>query len=671
MKHRKQLILIILALASITLVSVWPLQFNIFSSLPTINSYSNKLADNDPAMFCWNLWWTADWLAGDHPLLDCHLLHHPFGISLAHHTLSTANGIIAFPITYFLGCIPAYNLLIIFHALLTALATFLLAKKFTVPSPLALISACIFTWWPARLIHAGFHLNLASTGWLVLCLYFLVRALRLRQNNWILTGAATLAFVLTGASSWQLMVCLILLLPLVLLISDDIPFYRKISHIAVMVIVGLLILSPLILPLLKPDPNISIRPLSEKETYSIQPLMHLVPSVQSLVFGGFSEPWSNNVPGNIIENTGYLGFGVLFLAILAFFRGNRKDKILLIFSLGLIVLSWGPTLKTSLGNLPLPYRIFDFIPGISQGRTPGRFLIAAGLVLSLLAGRQLAFLFKTSRKTAICLIVFILIELLPSGVDLIKIPFNQFTDQSDIKNPGAILEIPNDWTNRSLMLAQTFHHQPITTGFVARMPGTVFQRIDHIPKLKDLSFTGDEPKAVMLSDRDNSFYQLKNLLEIQSIRFPDGRIVDLKFPEGIVIEPEIYPLDRWSGPEFWGDDVPVYWGTWPEARLRMIGLPEQRPLLMSCQVLAANQFDNKSVTLDVILDGKVIQSVTMHPSQGWMPLSILIPPIYKPVSNRDIWFRFNSGTAPADLPGTDSQDMRKLSIAGRDFKLFY
>ena len=60
----------------------------------------------------------------------------------------------------------------------------------------------------------------------------------------------------------------------------------------------------------------------------------------------------------------------------------------------------------------------------------------------------------------------------------------------------AILEIPNDWTNSAYMLGQTISNCPISTGFSARLPSTVFQRINGIPHLAALS---DPTQAAKLS----------------------------------------------------------------------------------------------------------------------------------------------------------------------------
>ncbi|MBN1297759.1 hypothetical protein JXA80_13340, partial [bacterium] len=553
-------ILIATALITVALATVHPLPFHIHDALPTIAAYSTNPADNDPAMFCWNLWWTAGWMDGKHPLLTCSYLHHPFGISLARHTLSPANGILAWPVTRTLGCIPAHNILVILHALFTTCTAFLLARKLGIPHGSALLTATIFTWWPARNIHAAFHLNLASTGWLCLSLSLMLMATGIRRHHrgWIF--AAALAVAATGASSWYLLLNLVLLTPIIL--SAAIPVFRgetdrddepaeqaarshgpnlDLAAPAAALILGLILLLPLIIPLLTPDPDIPARSREEKETYSIPLLNHAVPPVNSRVFHHRVKSFYRNRSGNAIETTGYLGLGVLALALTAG-RRSRSARRLLAGAAVCVIVSWGPTAHFGDNAVPLPYRWLDMLPGLEIGRTPGRFMIPAGLLLALAAGYGLHRLWMKNRPLAAVLCGLVLTELLPAPMDLIPLSRTGLPSARRIlahnRVPtGGILMVPNDWTDRETLLLQTVHGQPITTGFAARLPDSVFQRIDGIPGLKQLSsITSSAKDAAAIPDvSGDTWARLATALDIRSIWIGG-------------ISPRIVPIDTLAVP---------------------------------------------------------------------------------------------------------------------------
>lgn len=679
----------ILVLTGIAVISVWPLPGRLNDTLPMVREYSTALEDSDPAMFCWNLWWTAGWIEGKHPLLHCHMLHHPFGISLDRHTLTTANGILAWPLTRTAGCLPAHNLLIVFHAFFTAFTMFLLARVFHAHRWAAVIAALIFTWWPARMMHAGVHLNLASTGWLCLTLYLVARGIQRDQWRWFFAAGITTAA--TGASSWHLLLSLILLIPVIAVSVPDRrpPGWKRLGRILLTLVTGLLVLTPLIVPLVQPDPDIRDRSMEEKESYSIPPLHHIVPPVKSQVFSNTVRSFYMNRSGNVIETTGYIGISVLILALISAFRSTRADRWLLAGAIVMVILSWGPTLHIFNRSIPMPYRWLDGIPGIGAGRTPGRFMIPAGLLLALIAGRTITRYRDRMPLVLVILVSLATVELCPEPMDLLY--FQQAVEQNpwvDLNRQktyagtdGAILEIPNDWTNRYYLLAQTVHERPITTGFVARIPETVFQRIDGIP---DLSRYSDPASSVYAFKMDceqgrlEALPRLKALLDIALIRSNGGTEIDLTEPLPGVWEswakqrvgPEVYPLDRWSGRECWETPrEPVRWGMFPAARLRIIGQDPavMKTVTLTTRLLAAQQHDDLPVQLDIVTGGQVINTVTLHHTSGWQPLSVEIPVLHIDTPYQDIWFRFSSGTAPADLPGVASNDHRKLSAAITDW----
>lgn len=692
-------------LAAIGFAAVRPLPFHLHRGLPSPPGFSEQIQHSDPAMFCWNLWWMNRWISGKTTLFECDRLHHPFGISLRRHTLSPANGILAAPLLRVLEPVPSYNLLIIFHALLTVFGMYRLARECRADPLPALMTSALFTWWPARLVHAGIHLNLASTGWLILAILFLVRACRVR--SWKPVLPAIVFFLLTGASSWHLLQQLCMMIPLTVFLNDTpgISLRHRFVRVLTVTTAGLLLLTPLILPLAASDPDMAPIALEESMQYSIEPSALLIPPVGHPVFKHLVEPYYAAVPGNAVENTGFIGFSVLALMIIGWLRGGYRERLLIAAGTLFVVLALGPYLPAGTTRIPLPLKLLNNLPLMQYSRTPGRFMIAAGLLWSLSCARILSTHIKKKRTWLYLLSGLFLIEFLPGKNNLVFTGDMPEYRTGTVSNAEAILEIPNDWSNPYYMLGQTCHQKPISTGFTARMPGTVFQRISGIPHLERLS---DPKKAYetlqILAPLD--FVRIRELLAVDTLLFhsrfcqpapvdaPDllahllpeivkcpgnanhpDLIIDLSQFAETISEPEFYLLDRWSGPEDWGSETGiVYWGLYPAARIRFLGL--ENLVIFSFEILAAHQVDDIPVTVNLRIADQVVQSFSIVPEDGWTPVAFIMDGFPGAIDSSpadagayyDLWLEFSSGTPPAEIPqpsGMSSSDTRKLAAAVR------
>ncbi len=655
-------------------------------------------------MFCWNLWWVNQWLAGKTPLLQSNMIHHPFGMALNRHTLSVANGIIAAPLTHFYGPVQAYNLLIILHALLTSFGMYFLAREFKAGKKLSVLASMLFTWWPARLVHAGIHLNLASTGWMLFALICLIRCCKQKQIRWIAASAFFIA--LTGGSSWHLLQQLGMALPFILLAITKNSFTRCLFHVFVAFATGVILLLPLIVPLIQTDPDIPPVAIEESRRYSIQPASLFIPSAGNPIFHNAVQNHYSRLPGNVIENTGFIGFTVLLLIIAGVVYSPVRNKILIGAGLLFVLLSLGPDLQLFSWRIPLPFTFLARIPIPGFSRTPGRFMIAAGLLLSVSCALTLEHKRFSAKKILWVLFVLPLVEFLPGSLQIVKIGSLSECDYIASRESSGVLIVPNDWSNQYHMLAQTHHQQPIATGFAARLPMTVFQRIDGIPGLQGLS----NPETAWLTIQALTpldWVRIRNLLNIDTVVFysrfcsppptdtikhlahlnpvpvfPDittdhpDLIIDLTRFDIYLPEPELFPLDRWSGPENWGIGMnTVYWGLYPSARLRL--LHTGNPIQISFKSLASRQSDDVPVTTRIRLDDTDLYTFTSVPQDGWVPVTFNLDPEDISASFGssgstpyiDLWFDFSSGTAPSQLENTTgvaSDDMRLLSLAIRE-----
>lgn len=644
-------------------------------------------------------------MTGKHDLLDSSLIQHPFGMSFRRHTFSLTNGILAAPIFSFLGPIPTYNALVLFHAFLTAFSFFYLARELGADRLSSLVASALFTWWPARLVHAGIHLNLASTGWMVLALLFLIRACQ--AKNWKSMMPAVLFFVLTGAASWHLhqQLCMLFLLIPFLRYKPGIPKKQCITRAFIIFLFGSFLLTPMIIPLIENDPDIPVISLDESAQYSIEPIALLIPSAGSPFFKSLVAPYYSAVPGNVIENTGFIGYSVLILLIIGFLRGGYHERLLVIVGAFFLILAFGPYISVGALQIPLPGKIISSLPILNYSRTPGRFMIAVGLLWCLSCALIMTTLTQ-KKQWLLCLFgMCFLFEFFPGAHNMIYSgELSEFKIDS-VEQSTGILVVPNDWSNQCYMLAQTSHQKPMTTGFTSRMPETVFQRIDGIPYLAGLSdpLTAYETMMVM---KPLDWVRIRDLLAVDTViffsRFCDpipetassslahlqptilesslnsthpNLVIDLfQFTEKLT-EPECFMLDRWSGPENWGSgNENTYWGLFPAARMRVLGASSS--FLVSFELLAAHQSGDNPINVDFIINHQTIHSVTLKPENGWVPISLQIDLSSSSLSGvssleqafHDIWFDFSSGTAPIKLHSSSkhlSSDTRQLSVAIR------
>ncbi len=658
-------------------------------------------------MFCWNLWWIDGWLAGNNPLLSTMSLHHPTGVSLKYHTLSPANGVIASPITRFSGPVTAHNFLLILHSFLTAFFVYLLSRQLQIPVWASLVASAIFTWWPARMVHASCHLNLASTSWMVLTILAFIKANRLGSRFWL--GLTLLAFVLTGASSWHLFQQLCLLLPLCLFDTplDTKSLKTRLFRLLFVTTAGLLLLAPLITPFMKRDTDYAPIATEEKQKFSIPWSQMIIPPVTHSIYGDLQQTATPDYPG--VENTGFIGFGIMILMMIGLVRGTAREKLLILAGILFALLSLGPAISIGSFTIPMPLSLLDSLPMMGFSRTPGRFLISAGLLWSLSCGSRLAAL-SYRRKIYLTLILLLLIlDFVPSGIGLTNTGDMRVYHHPAIRESEGILEIPNDWSNSAYMLGQTIHHTPISTGFSARLPLTVYNRIRGIPGLSDLS---DPARAAAALGKMTplDMFRLRELLAVDTFIFhsrfceppfapdplyashldplivssPDNPeypdyIFDTTDLDESLPGPEIYLLDRWSGPEDWKDGHgAVFWGLYPAAILRVIGAEE--PVTVTFEALAAKQEDDQPVRFEVLSNRVLINTLELHSKNGWQEISFSFDPAQSstipaqgpPLPYSEISLEFSSGCSPApsmDSTQIDNIDHRLLSLAIRSLEI--
>lgn len=178
----------------LTLAMTWPLALNWRSALP---AGAGDLWQN-----YWNFWWWKKCLLeGLNPYRSDYLFH-PFGIDLVFHTHSVFNQIAAMPANLLFGEAAAYNFSVFLALALSGFGCRLLVRELTGDSRAGFLAGLVFAFFPQHIEQTLEHVNLFSTQFLPLTLFYAVRWTRTRRM--VDAAALGLCFGLNALCSWHL-----------------------------------------------------------------------------------------------------------------------------------------------------------------------------------------------------------------------------------------------------------------------------------------------------------------------------------------------------------------------------------------------------------------------------------------------------------------------------------
>jgi len=437
--------------------------------------------DGDPLMFCWNFHWIRGWIEGQHELYHCTDLHHPTGVSLTHHTLAMTSGLLAIPLTHVISIVAAYNLLLILQVMLTGIASCLALRAMNMPLSTGVCGAFTAMLWPARQIRDQVHPNLSGTGFLWLTILFAIRFIRTPSIGSFV--ALTLSALAASAQDPHHALFLLLLLPGIVWSVG-----MRGKRLAVMLSTGVILLVAFMsaIPAVVSADRFAPRVIEEKERFSIRPESLVTPPVNVPAgrFGFTPDP----SPDATIESTAYLGFSLIIVFLAGRIWIRRDARVWLLTALGCILIAFGPTLRIAEMSIPMPYRCLGSLPGLDIARAPGRFMIPAGFALVFALGALLRGAARPARG-AMAAAILILLDFFPAPLPIRPAAIPRIYDDFASPDPNrpAVIDVPGDPAIRRYQYYQTRHLRPISTGFVSRIPPSVFHTRDGIPLLTRLS----------------------------------------------------------------------------------------------------------------------------------------------------------------------------------------
>ena len=480
------------------------------ATFPLIHLFGvTVLGGGDTVQNLWNLWW-GDLAIRQGNWLPFHTtqIYYPDGVSLAYHTLG--------PVNLWLGSIlhsgfglnlaATYNTITVFTFVLSALGMHWLVYELTRSHSAAFVAAVIFVFSPIRMSRLYFgNLNLYSTEWIPFALFFAVRSWqRRRLVDAVFAGvfvALTAGVDLFLALGTALLLALLCLGYFVFGQGDVHERLKTLLPSAAVLLLTTAILSlPFVLPVLTDAADFPGQgdQLAVAQANNADLLAFFVPdSVTSPLFTRASASISGHIEaiyaqfhGNRAEKSVFIGYGVLALLLIALFRGlSRQAWPWLASTLLLFLLALGPTLYVA-GQALVPHMPFEWLshlPVLGINRSPSRYALFAMLSLAVTIGYGLA-AWTLPRRQWVSVIVGLLIFaefwIAPIRVDgrLSQMPAFYAQIAHEPAPAGIVFDVPVDMIGAQgpaaeYMLFQTRHQRPIVSGYVARTPQSIAERI--------------------------------------------------------------------------------------------------------------------------------------------------------------------------------------------------
>jgi hypothetical protein len=393
-------------------IGVW---WNVWSSRPTSTT---TCGCGDTSLFTWFLEWPAYALSHGLNPLSSSAMYHPTGVNLLANTSEVAIGVILAPVTWIFGPVATLNVALTLSPVLSALAMFVLLRRWVSWQPAAFVGGLLYGFSPViivNLIDAHFMVGMAVVPPLVvLCLdELLIRQRRRPLATGVALGLLVVLQFFIGTEVLVIM-CVVGAIAVALIVlfaawRYPAELHRHARHALTGLAAGagvavVLLAYPLWFVMAGPAhfsglvwPN--VRP----GTFGIG-LSNLVTlnntAAETQVaqrFGGYQ--------GTALHQTDYLGYGLL-LVLLAGLVLRRRDLRLWLFGItGLASVYLTLTIAKVVNPFWVPWQVLRSLPLI-QNVFPDRFmsttLLCTGIMLGIIVdhAHRSAALATASRRQA-------------------------------------------------------------------------------------------------------------------------------------------------------------------------------------------------------------------------------------------------------------------------------
>jgi hypothetical protein len=383
---------------------------------------------SDGALFMWFLRWTPHALEqGLNPLFTTHI-NVPDGVNVMWNTSLLLPGLLLAPITTAFGPVLTFNLLLVLGPALSAWCAALAFRRY-VRSPIAaLAGGLVYGFSPYMLAQSRGHLHLTLV-FLVPLLLLVLDEILVRQRWRPLAAGAVLGllaacqiFIGEEVLSFTAIIGLALLLLLLLLFPRQVPGrvgYALLAFTAAAVVFAALTAWPLAFQLTGPQHVSGDLHLGENAPTDLYGLV--VPNRVQAIAPDAAVQVSSRFPGNVAEINGYLGIPLVLIIVFTAVRWwrTRVVRVAALLLLVPLVLSMGTRLHVGghRTGIPLPWAAIDSVP-LLESAGPNRFMLLAtlfaGLLLALFADRVRDWA-TAPRLVALAMVGAALLAIVPSG----------------------------------------------------------------------------------------------------------------------------------------------------------------------------------------------------------------------------------------------------------------
>ncbi len=450
--------------------------------LPTLGSFSSALIGppEDNMQFYWFLWYGSRALTDPNlPLMHSSAIYYPEGMSLYYANYFYYGFLIAFLLKPVLSLAAIFNLLVLHAYIVAGLGAFLLVRDVTKNNTVSLVAGFVYAFNPSHFAHSLHHITIASIQFIPFFVLFTLRAWRDPRKSWIACAAAF--WVLSALCDWNYLVYGLVFLALGLVFrwvrSRKMLPMRDLMTTVWIGVGTLLVLAPLIVPMIMQGLARPEVKLPGHDTYVADLTSFFVPHAYHLLSGlSVIKKAYMSYPGTLWESVAYLGLVNLSVIAFAWKRMPRDKWKYLLGLLSFMILALGVCLYIygKRFDLPMPYKILEALPFLSQARNPSRIIVFAYLFLSILVGLSLKTLFfatpwSVKRKMAfgiIVLLIFLDFYSPAKAVTPVGMPHAYTIIQKDPDKDFGILEIPHE--HGRYMFYQTIHGIPNVQGYLGR-----------------------------------------------------------------------------------------------------------------------------------------------------------------------------------------------------------
>lgn len=639
-------------------------------------------------------------------------IFYPNGIHIS-LLLSPFSQLLGIPLQLLFGLNATYNILWLLSFVLGGLGTYLLVKYLTGNAAAAFFAGMVFAFAPYHFVHALGHMGATAIEWIPFCALYLMKTIR--EDSLRNAVLAAVFFILVDMSDMQYMVFMGFFAGVVLLFEIvSIAYAAKASGGGRMIndikrlfvkffifgFISLLVIVPLyynMIAIATSGDNYLQPSSSDTIKYSADLLSFLVPSpLHPLAGDWLRENVYDHFTGNIAENTTFIGYTVLLLAIFAIVT-MRNQKYVIFWAVSAVlfaVLSLGPVLHV-FGNtdffgmaIPLPYALLSYVvPFISNSRTPSRLDVLVMLSFATLAGYGMSRLLSIAGNEKRKYTIFIVITLLfvfefISAPAISAVTHPAFYDAMGKDNDTyAVLEIPAS-TNYSCGLFseyyQTISNKPMVGGQIARSPQDINDFEIDTPFIHQLTYLTNDSEDIFdqnVADIGSSvlrYYNIRYVIihkdylsgpqfqaatgllnaspNMAPVESGDDNLTVYRVNNG-TMQPFMVTEGDWWPVEVWGDN---YTRWMKDGAALSIYSNSNGDHDLTFSTLAIN-----NNTLQVFANGQEVYENRTNP---WFT-TITIPVQLKKGDNTILFKSLESSIRPADMPQLNSTDMKNISFA--------